>query len=256
MVQQGIYIWTVRFFAIGWWCTHSASDAIDPSDTEYEPGCREVESEFSYFTLITYYALGFYFIVSAVHTFTYAATARPLLDRFPRPLQALHYLFFATIVVFPFITTSVYWALIYDVWWPERFDQWRNISEHALNAVFALFEIIFTRTPSPRWVHLIWLIVLMCLYLALAYVTEATKGFYVYSFLDPEEVGGRGMVGAWIMVILGVTVVLFLLSKFLIWLRIWITEKKLRKDGKFAKQPAWRDDMDLNNVHRHHQVDG
>ena len=71
-------------------------------------GCTEAGDDFSYFTVLTYWGLGFYFLVSAVHTFTYAYTGTALLDRFPRALQALHSFYYTSAVVFPFVVTIVY----------------------------------------------------------------------------------------------------------------------------------------------------
>lgn len=80
---------------------------------------------------------------------------------------------------------------------------WSNISQHALNTVFALFEILFTNIQPPPWLHLPFCIVLLACYLGVAYITRATEGFYgeyrstmsivsnlpitVYNFLDPSK---------------------------------------------------------------------
>ncbi len=178
--------------------------------------------------------MAFYFLVAAIHTFTYARTGRPLLDRFPRPLQALHALFYSTITVFPFIVTAVYWGILYSGhWFPREFDAWSNLSQHSLNSVFAFFELVIPRTPRPLWLHLLWLIVILGLYLGLAYITRATKGFYVYGFLNPAT-KGSGIVAGYIFGILAACIVVYLLVHGLIALRKWVTEDKLGLDGKFA----------------------
>ncbi len=211
------------FFIQGWDCSHS----------DYG-GCTEAGDEFSYFTVLTYWGLAFYLAVAAVHTATYAATGRPLLDRFPRPLQALHALFYTTITVFPFIVTIVYWGRLYSGhWFAREFDAWSNISQHALNSAFALFEVVVPRTPRPLWIHLLWLIVILALYLGLAYITRASKGFYVYNFLDPAT-SGSGAVAAYVFGIAAACIIIYLLAHGLIALRKWITEDKLGLDGKFA----------------------
>jgi hypothetical protein len=82
----------------------------------------------------------------------------------------------------------------------------------------------------------------------LAYITHATQHFYVYSFLNPapkdeitlqsggtENIGGVGkgtVVGYCFGIAVGI-IVIFCLSKGLVALRKWITEKKLGMTGKF-----------------------
>lgn len=55
---------------------------------------------------------------------------------------------------------------------------WSNISEHALNSAFALFEILLTNVAPMPWIHIPFLIVLLAGYLGVAYITFATQGFY------------------------------------------------------------------------------
>lgn len=115
-----------------------------------------------------------------------------------------------------------------------------------MNAGFALFEIVMPRTDCLPWAHLPWLIMVLALYLALAYVTKATKGFYPYSFLNPEEGDkGSGGVAAYIMGILAAIIVVFLFVRVLIWVRKLVTERKMMMDGKFARQRTWRSDEEL-----------
>lgn len=61
---------------------------------------------FSYFTILSWWGLSFYLTFAALHTWWLLRTGTPLLNRWPRPLQALHSLLFTTIVTFPFIVTS------------------------------------------------------------------------------------------------------------------------------------------------------
>ncbi|KAJ9130866.1 FAR-17a/AIG1-like protein [Pleurostoma richardsiae] len=227
---MALYWFTVIFFILAWWCTHPSAG-----------GCAMAGDTFSYFTHLTYWGIAFYMLVAAVHTFTYAHRGTPLLDRLPRPLQALHSLFYTSVCVFPPIVTVIYWAVLFDgTWFPREFDAWQNLSQHALNSAAALFEIVVPRTAPPPVIHLLWLIVLLALYLGLAYVTRATEGFYTYSFLDPGE-NGSGVVAGYILGIGVGCCVVFGLVYGAIWLRVWVTEKKLGMDGKFARQPRWRE---------------
>ncbi|KAM0206745.1 hypothetical protein ACHAQD_012328 [Fusarium lateritium] len=231
-----IYALVTRFFIIGWTCTH---DDLG--------GCKEVGRSFSYFTILTYWGIAFYFAVAALHTITYAIRGRSLLDNLPRPLQALHALFYSTIVTYPFLVTIVYWVVLFKgPWFPIQFNAWSNISQHGLNSLFALFEIIIPRTNPPQWVHIVWLIFILAMYLALAYLTHATQGFYVYNFLDYQDVGGRGIVAGYVFGILVGIIIIFCLVWCIIWVRRWLTETKLGMDGKFARQPADTNDVELN----------
>ncbi|ELQ36574.1 hypothetical protein OOU_Y34scaffold00654g30 [Pyricularia oryzae Y34] len=219
--KQGLYALTTQFVSIG------TQVALGQS--------ADATAEFSYFTVLTYWGIAFYLLVSAVHTATYAATGRPLLARFPRSLQALHSLYYTTVSVYPFIVTIVYWGVLYvGPWFNTTFSAWSNVSRHAMNSGFALFEILVARTDLPPWIHLFWLIIILCLYLALAYVTHATKGFYVYPFLDPA--GGAGKLAAYICGIAVGCIVIFLLVLGLIWLRKWVTERKLGMRGKLSSR--------------------
>jgi hypothetical protein len=208
-----------------------------------------VSDEFSYFTILTYWGLAFYFLIAAIHTLTYARTGAPLLDRFPRPLQALHAFYYTTVTTFPPLVTIVYWVLLYKApWFPEEFNAWSNVSQHGLNSLFALFEIIVPRTAMPYWIHMLWLTIILGLYLGVAYITRATKGFYTYSFLDPGN-GGSGKVAAYVWGIEAAILVVYLIVKGLIALRLWITESKLHMDGKFANRRSWRDgDAEMQTV--------
>lgn len=63
--------------------------------------------DFSYFTSLTYWGLGFYFAFASLHTWSFARTGVPLIQRWPAVLKQLHSILYTTIVVFPFIVTSV-----------------------------------------------------------------------------------------------------------------------------------------------------
>ena len=130
-------------------------------------------------------------------------------------------------------TVAVYWGLLAPSHFPSTFSVWTNASRHALNALYAFFEILFPRTEPLPWLALVPIIVVLCLYLGLAYLTNATEGFYVYDFLDPHK-HSSGIVAAYIIGILVGAVVIFLIVRYLIMLRVWVTETKMHKTGKFT----------------------
>ncbi|KOS21407.1 hypothetical protein ESCO_005092 [Escovopsis weberi] len=224
------YILFTHLFIIAWYCSHPAAG-----------GCLASRQLFSYFTFLTYWGLFFYFAVAALHTLDYALAspedcspgAPTLLARLPRLLQALHALLYTTITTYPPLVTVVYWALLYSgSWFPDVFDAWYIVSVHAINLVFALFEILIPRTERPPLVHAVWIVVLLGGYLGVAYITAADQGFYVYKFLDHDAVGGRGVVAAYIVGIAVGAVVGFLLVSGAIVLRRRITEDRLGMLGK------------------------
>ena len=67
----------------------------------------ESGQQFSYFTILTYWGLAFYFAFAAFHAATYwFCHGRPALASWGAVLMQLHSIFYSTIVVFPFVVTS------------------------------------------------------------------------------------------------------------------------------------------------------
>ncbi|RPB00852.1 hypothetical protein L873DRAFT_746575 [Choiromyces venosus 120613-1] len=200
-------------------------------------GSRETRNSFSYFTNLTYWGLGCYFAVSAVHTLVYAFSGKAPLERWPKVLQFLHSLLYTTIITFPFLVTVVYWVILAPDENPFStvYSAWNNISFHALNSVFALFEILIPRTERPPWIHIPFLILLLAGYLGVAYITKATKNFYTYSFLNPNK-SGPGMVAAYVFGITAAICVVFVITRLIIWLRLVLCEKVFGLKGKFSSK--------------------
>ncbi|KAF9218881.1 hypothetical protein BS17DRAFT_475351 [Gyrodon lividus] len=161
---------------------------------------HDSKSFLSYFTDLSYIGLVAYFWASSVQTIAFALRGQKgyPLQSWPRILQLLHVLLYSTIVVFPIIVTIVFWSLLAS---PEtfqsRYSAWSNISQHAMNSGFALFEILLTHTRPSPWSHLIPVFLLLACYLGLAYITYATQGFYTYGFLDPSK--EHGLLAAYII---------------------------------------------------------
>ena len=230
-----LYCFVAMFFIFGWSDSHHDSLAARRS--------------FSYFTDLTYWGLAFYFLFSSIHTLSYARTNRSFLQRWPKPFQATHSIFYTTIITFPILVTAVFWAVLYDGhWFPQIFMAWSNTSQHALNTVFAFMEIILPRTSQPPPLHLLILIILLALYLGLAYLTKATEGFYPYSFLDAGK--GHGRVAAYAFGILAAITVIFGVVWLVVWLRKWLTENKMGMNGKLARgrRTDYREQEDMEMV--------
>ena len=117
-----------------------------------------------------------------------------------------------------------------------------------MNSLFALFELFLTRTSPPPWLHLPVLILILALYLGLAYLTYRTEGFYVYSFLNPS-LHGRGRVVAYVFGILAAVIVIFSLVKLLIWLRKRVTERDFHLEGKLhAGRSKQHGDIEMSHT--------
>ncbi|KAL8823779.1 MAG: hypothetical protein Q9191_005556 [Dirinaria sp. TL-2023a] len=220
-----LYVFTTIFFTFGWYDSHHQSITARQS--------------FSYFTDLGYWGLAFYFLFSSLHTFSYLRRGGPWLHRWPRPLQAAHAIFYTTIVTYPILITAVFWAILYKGhWFPVIFNAWSNTSMHALNTVFASFEIFMTRTSPPPPSHLIILIIILAMYVGLAYLTHDTEGFYTYDFLDPSN--GNGKVAGYAFGILAAIIVIFGVVWCVIWVRRWLTETILGFEAKSSREQ--RDD--------------
>ncbi|KAI0784911.1 hypothetical protein C8Q75DRAFT_809464 [Abortiporus biennis] len=183
-------------------------------------------SDFSFFTELSYIGLLSYFWAAGVQTLVYALTPRRSypLQNWPRVLQFLHVLLYSTITTFPILVTIVFWSLLSSSsTFATKFEAWDNISRHALNTVFALFEILFTNmTPMP-WLHLPLLIIMLAGYLGVAYITQKTQGFYTYNFLDPHK--QHGLLAAYLVGIAAATCVVFTIVRCVIVLRQYLVSR-------------------------------
>ncbi|KAF9739362.1 hypothetical protein PMIN01_01996 [Paraphaeosphaeria minitans] len=218
-----LYAFATLFYIFGWNGTHG----------------RDIDSRrsFSFFTILTYWGLAFYFAFAAAHTGSYWLTGRPFLNRWYAPLRWAHSAFYSTIAVYPFIVTvAVFWALLAPKnGFASTKDLWSNTSQHALNSFYALFEIVIPRTEPLPFLHMIVIVFVLALYLSLAYLTHALQGWYPYEFLNLDE-HSSGVVAGYIVGILVGSIIVFLIVRYLILLRLWLTEKKLGKTGKFSSR--------------------
>lgn len=193
-----------------------------------------IHQSFSFFTYLTYWSLGFYFTTASVHGFVYARSGTTWLHGWPRMFQLLHSFYYTSVTVFPFLVTVVFWGTMYAGPWPTgRFEQWINISVHGLNSLFAILEIVLPATTVFPWSHLSVLLVVLSLYLGLAYLTRYTQGFYVYEWLNPAH--GTASI---LLHILGYTagiVALFLLVRGALWFKNWVGERKEVKKVEMVK---------------------
>ncbi|KDQ49594.1 hypothetical protein JAAARDRAFT_42703 [Jaapia argillacea MUCL 33604] len=180
---------------------------------------------FSYFTDLSYIGLCAYFWASSVQTLAFASRREKSypLQGWPRVFQFLHVLLYSTVTTFPIIVTVVYWVLLSSNSFATRYTTWSNISQHAFNTVFALFEILLTYGGPNPWSHLPFLVIILALYLGVAYITHATQGFYTYDFLNPEKEGA--VLAGYIVGIAVGEIIVFTLTRYLMVFRNWLAAR-------------------------------
>lgn len=88
----------------------------------------------------------------------------------------------------------VYWGLLSGSWsWYQSsvFDRWLNLSVHGFDAVVILFEFLFCNSIVYYWGHVVIMIVVIMLYLILAFLAPVLWAYtgrsYPYYFTDPAE---------------------------------------------------------------------
>lgn len=90
-----LYAFIVLFYIIGSW--ESSNDPDDASNAG---------RSFSFFTVLSYWGLAFYFAFAAVHTASLALKGKAWLESWPGWLGWLHSAFYATVTVFPWVITG------------------------------------------------------------------------------------------------------------------------------------------------------
>ncbi|RPD59105.1 hypothetical protein L226DRAFT_99274 [Lentinus tigrinus ALCF2SS1-7] len=175
---------------------------------------------FSYFTHLSYIGLIAYQFAAGVQTLCYALNGQSSypLQRWPRFLQFLHRFLYSTVTTYPLVVTVIFWSLLSDSsTFESTYSTWINISEHALNTVYALLEITLTSVAPSPWLYLPLCVFTLACYLGVAYITEATQGFYTYSFLDPGKEHAK--LAGYIIAVGIAECLAFLLARGLAWVR-------------------------------------
>lgn len=187
-----------------------------------------------------------YFWISGIYSVIYAITGRSPLRKLPRFLQLLHSLFYSTVTTYPFIVTAVYWSLISTP--PHKkalatvVSRWSNTSFHCLNAVFACFEVMFSAVLPQRWTHSLVILLILGLYIAMAYIIRLTAKFYVYEFMDVKMMGA--VTGAYIAGIGAMGMITFFVVQGVVWVKQWCCGRGVWK-SKYDL-PRWPLDQRMN----------
>jgi hypothetical protein len=185
-----IYSFTAIIICYVWLASNTATVSLkDVNIGSYtiQQSNAAIGQSFSFFTYLTFWSLGFYFLVSSVHTFVYAFRQQTWLHKWPEALQLAHSLYYSTVTTFPFLVTIVFWGTMNSGWPAGRFEQWMNLSVHGLNSVFAIAEIVLPATEAPPVSHLSVVLLVLSVYLGLSYLTRYTQGFYVYEWMNPAH---------------------------------------------------------------------
>lgn len=69
---------------------------------------KSAGQSFSYFTVLGYWGLAFYYAVSCAHSASFWWRGKSWLESWPKPLRWLHSVFYTVCTVFPFIVTGKY----------------------------------------------------------------------------------------------------------------------------------------------------
>ncbi|ORY85495.1 hypothetical protein BCR37DRAFT_391273 [Protomyces lactucae-debilis] len=142
---------------------------------------------FSYYTHISYVALSAYFLFAGVHTARYAQFGMTRgLPCWPRLLQVLHMVLQHTVCAGAMLVTIVYWAVLAGDMDKSAYPLWVNISMHALNTCFALFEIWFSRVTT-RFALMLPSFLVVLLYLPIVYIEHARSNNWVYFFFGSSN---------------------------------------------------------------------
>jgi hypothetical protein len=200
-----------------------------------------IGQSFSFFTYLTFWSLGFYFLASSVHTFVYAFRQRTWLDNWPKALQLAHSVYYSGVTSFPFLVTLVFWGTMNSGWPAGRFEQWINISVHGLNSVFAATEIVLPATAPPPITHLSIVLLVLSVYLGLAYLTRYTQGFYVYEWMNP--VHGKASIVLHVVGYAGAMIAIFLIVRYAIVARNMLAARlEARRSGELQEKVFQQDD--------------
>ncbi|KAF9995360.1 hypothetical protein BGZ80_011242 [Entomortierella chlamydospora] len=166
---------------------------------------------FVFFTNLTYFGLTSYLVCSTLWSFGYLR--QPESDR-AQWLKSgspwwgyTHWLLYATIITFHVVVPIVFWTLLAKNL-PTGFGAWQNASVHAVDGVFAIFELIFNR-HFLQPIHSFVVAGVMVLYMFLTFIYHKTSGNWVYPFLDWSQ--GPIAAAYYIGIAIGLFIIYFVL---------------------------------------------
>ncbi|KAG7090206.1 hypothetical protein E1B28_011809 [Marasmius oreades] len=191
---------------------------------------KDVQTDFSYLTDLTFIGICSYYWASLVQTVWYIRRGfegYPL-QNWGKTLQVLHLMLQNTVLNLPIIVTIGFWSLIAT---PSSVD--------------TPVKLLFTNNPPPQWIFLPFMILILGLYTALAYVSHATQGFYSYEFLDPEK--QHSLVAAYVLGIVIGEILIFAVVWGIMNLRGKVFPASVRKTGSDLETKG-RDDYTYDSL--------
>ncbi|KAG0272089.1 hypothetical protein BGZ95_012169, partial [Linnemannia exigua] len=207
----------------------------------------ESASEYlKFFTNLTYFGLVVYLACSTIWSINYLRqplTTRAHWLKTGSPWWGyLHWLLYSTVVTYHFIVPIVYWTMLNSGATMNALGHWQNYSVHAIDGVFALFELCFNR-HFLQPIHSVVVAGVMLLYMLLTFVVKKTKGTWVYPFLDWDQ--GPICVAYYLGIAVGLFVIFFLLLALHRLRNRWLASRcaKVNKDlGLEAESESQRVD--------------
>ncbi|KAJ1980151.1 hypothetical protein H4R34_002560 [Dimargaris verticillata] len=151
---------------------------------------------FHYMTDWSYLGLTVYMMLATVVSGRYCFGAMPyspgqnLLERAPSWARALYWFLYETVVTFHILVPVVYWALLSSQLRTDTsLELYSSIAPHAIDFVVMAVELIFNR-QILEVSHVVIPVIILALYLALAFLVWGTEHYFVYSFLDFYKLHG------------------------------------------------------------------
>ncbi|KAF9938351.1 hypothetical protein BGZ67_000256 [Mortierella alpina] len=165
-----------------------------------------------FFTNESYFGLTIYLVCSSIWSIGYLRQpvqerAQWLKNRSPW-WGRLHWLLYSTVITYHIIVPIVYWTMLNVGGNMSALATWQNVSVHAIDGVFAIFELIFNR-HFLQPIHSVIVAAVMVLYMLLTFVVRSTKGIWVYPFLNWD----RGAICAayYLGIAIGLFIIFFIL---------------------------------------------
>ncbi|KAF9121646.1 hypothetical protein BGW39_010366 [Mortierella sp. 14UC] len=165
------------------------------------------------FTNLSNIGLTAYYLTATYHSHSYikSKTLTSLTSQHWFLTSALT-LLYASVVVFHIVVPAIYWGMLFD---PKNtmdvLNRYVDYSHHGADFACILVEMIFNRMELP-WVAVLGPLVMIVLYMFLAWVYFAARGEWLYGFLDWSK---GGIAAGWYIGLLLIFALLFILQKYI-----------------------------------------
>ncbi|KAI8889416.1 hypothetical protein K501DRAFT_329206 [Backusella circina FSU 941] len=183
---------------------------------------------FAFFTNMTFIGLHAYLVTALFHHVVYLKDGRPSFFFYQKSfLNYLYVYLYHTIIVFNILTPVVYWGLLnaYSTK-STTLSTWVNVSVHGVSFFLMMSEVIIGRMEVKiRMVLPVFCTVI--LYMFLTFIVHATKGYWVYPFLNWSQ---GGIAAAWYILVGVIVIVFFFIQVLFHFIRNKIATKLVHDD--------------------------